>query len=216
MRPCDLDGVDASLRQRVRSARPRSCGCRTATSSTCSFTCAGPRPMASRFALAAAEPFATPARGRWTGRADAARLRGATSRSPRARCPGTTSCRCGPICSPSAPGGAHNGGLPGALAVHGAEAAAPGLAAVARRGADWLETDYPAIQAKARRQKGTIFWGDETGLRADDVRSRSDAPCGRAPVVRPCHKRANLGVISAVTNQGKLPWMGLDRLTPSS
>jgi hypothetical protein len=86
---------------------------------------------------------------------------------------------------------------------------------VARRGADWLETDYPAIQAKARRQKGTIFWGDETGLRADDVRSRSDAPCGRAPVVRPCHKRANLGVISAVTNQGKLRWMGLDRLTPS-
>src|SRR5579863_10105616 len=29
----------------------------------------------------------------------------------------------------------------------------------------WLEADYPAIQAKARRQKGTIFWGDETGLR---------------------------------------------------
>jgi hypothetical protein len=86
---------------------------------------------------------------------------------------------------------------------------------VARRGAGWLETDYPAIQAKARRQKGTIFWGDETGLRADDVRSRSDAPCGRAPVVRPCHKRANLGVISAVINQGKLRWMGLDRLTPS-
>src|SRR4051794_15285784 len=86
---------------------------------------------------------------------------------------------------------------------------------MARRGADWLETDYPAIQAKARRQKGTIFWGDETGLRADDVRSRSDAPCGRAPVVRPCHKRVNLGVISAVTNQGTLRWMGLDRLTPS-
>jgi hypothetical protein len=86
---------------------------------------------------------------------------------------------------------------------------------VARRGADWLATDYPAIQAKARWQKGTIFWDDETGLRADDVRSRSDVPCGRAPVVRPCHKRANLGVISAVTNQGKLRWMGLDRLTPS-
>ena len=31
----------------------------------------------------------------------------------------------------------------------------------------WLKKDYPAIQAKARRQKGTIFWGDESGLRSD-------------------------------------------------
>src|SRR3954463_2805676 len=31
----------------------------------------------------------------------------------------------------------------------------------------WLK-DYPVIQAKARRQKGTDFWGDESGLRSDD------------------------------------------------
>lgn len=73
----------------------------------------------------------------------------------------------------------------------------------------WLDTEYPAIVAKARRQKGSIFWGDETGLRSDDVRGRSDAPRGRTPLVRPCHKRANLGVISAVTHQGKLRWMVL-------
>ena len=35
------------------------------------------------------------------------------------------------------------------------------------------EKEYPVIQAKARRQKGWIFWGDETGLRSDDVRARS-------------------------------------------
>jgi transposase len=75
----------------------------------------------------------------------------------------------------------------------------------------WLETEYPAIQAKARRQKGTIFWGDETGLRSDDVRGRSYAPRGKTPLVRPCHKRANLGLISAVTNRGELRWMVLDR-----
>src|SRR4051812_12736728 len=34
----------------------------------------------------------------------------------------------------------------------------------------WLRQDYPAIVARARREKGTIFWGDETGLRSDDVR----------------------------------------------
>jgi transposase len=27
----------------------------------------------------------------------------------------------------------------------------------------WLEQDYPAIAARARREGGTIFWGDETG-----------------------------------------------------
>jgi transposase len=75
----------------------------------------------------------------------------------------------------------------------------------------WLEEEYPAIQAKARRQKGAIFWGDETGLRSDDVRGRGYAPRGKTPVVRPSHKRANVGLISAVTNKGELRWMVLDR-----
>jgi transposase len=75
----------------------------------------------------------------------------------------------------------------------------------------WLETDYPALQTKARRQKGIIFWGDETGLRSDAVRGRSYAPRGRTPLVRPSHKRAHVGLISAVTNRGELRWMVLDR-----
>src|SRR6476619_3451469 len=47
----------------------------------------------------------------------------------------------------------------------------------------------PAIVAQARRARGVIFWGDETGLRADDVRGRSYAPPGKTPVVRPNHRR---------------------------
>ena len=74
----------------------------------------------------------------------------------------------------------------------------------------WLRHDYPALVAQARTEKGTIFWGDETGLRSDDVRGRSFAPRGRTPVVRPSHKRAGLGLISAVTNKGELRWMVLD------
>src|ERR671916_1212789 len=42
----------------------------------------------------------------------------------------------------------------------------------------WLRQDYPAIVGQAREEKGTIFWGDETGLRSDDVRGRSFAPKG--------------------------------------
>ena len=73
----------------------------------------------------------------------------------------------------------------------------------------WLRRDYPAILAQARRQKGVIFWGDETGLRSDDVRGRSYAPRGRTPEVRVCHKRAGLSLISAVTNRGEVRWMVL-------
>jgi transposase len=74
----------------------------------------------------------------------------------------------------------------------------------------WLRRDYPAIAAQAKAEGGAIFWGDETGLRSDDVRGRSYAPRGRTPEVRVNHRRANLGLISAVTNKGELRWMVLD------
>ena len=74
----------------------------------------------------------------------------------------------------------------------------------------WLGHDYPAIATRAKREKGAIFWGDETGLRSDDVRGRSFAPRGRTPVVRPSQRRARLGLISAVANKGELRWMLLD------
>ena len=75
---------------------------------------------------------------------------------------------------------------------------------------DWLRREYPAIVTRARRQRGVIFWGDETGLRADDVRGRSYAPPGKTPVVRPNHRRIGLGLISAVSNRGELRWKVLD------
>jgi transposase len=75
----------------------------------------------------------------------------------------------------------------------------------------WQRRDYPAIVAKAKRARGMIFWGDETGLRSDDVRGRSYAPRGRTPIVRVCHKRAGLSLLSAaVANKGELRWMVVD------
>jgi transposase len=74
----------------------------------------------------------------------------------------------------------------------------------------WLRRDYPAIAARARAEGGAVFWGDETGLRSDDVRGRGYSPRGRTPTVRVCQKRAGLGLISAVTNKGELRWMVLD------
>jgi transposase len=70
----------------------------------------------------------------------------------------------------------------------------------------WLRRAYPAIAARAEAEDGAVFWGDETGLRSDDVRGRSSAPRGRAPLVRVCHKRVGLSLLSAVSNRGELRW----------
>ena len=69
---------------------------------------------------------------------------------------------------------------------------------------------HPAIVAQAKAAGGVIFWADETGLRSDDVRGRGYAPRGRTPVIQVNHKRAGLGLISALSNKGELRWMVLD------
>lgn len=71
----------------------------------------------------------------------------------------------------------------------------------------WLDEDYPAITERAKAEGAEIHWGDETGLRSDDVRGRSYAPKGRTPVVKVCSNRESLSLISSVTNQGKVRWM---------
>jgi len=74
----------------------------------------------------------------------------------------------------------------------------------------WLDEEYPAIAQRASEEGAEIHWGDETGLRSDDVRGRGYAPKGKTPVVRVCNKRESLSLISTVTNQGKMRWMIFD------
>ena len=42
------------------------------------------------------------------------------------------------------------------------------------------------------------------------MRGRGYAPRGRTPLVRVCHKRAGLSLISAIANKGELRWMVVD------
>jgi hypothetical protein len=74
----------------------------------------------------------------------------------------------------------------------------------AQEARDLIRRDYPRIAARAKAEGGAIFWGDGTGLRSDDVRGRGHAPRGRTPEVRVDHRRADLGLISAVTDRGEL------------
>jgi transposase len=71
----------------------------------------------------------------------------------------------------------------------------------------WLAEIYPKIAARAKREHALIYWGDETGLRSDDVRGRSFAPVGKPPVVQVPGRRFGCNVISALTNKGEMSFM---------
>lgn len=74
----------------------------------------------------------------------------------------------------------------------------------------WLERDYPAIAHRAKAKGAEIHWGDESGLRSDDVRGRSYAPQGQTPVIRVPNRRHSLSIISSVTNKGRMRWKVFD------
>lgn len=71
----------------------------------------------------------------------------------------------------------------------------------------WLEEIYPAIVAKAKREKALILWADEMGLRSDHAAGRSYSPKGQTPVVPGTGQRFGANVISAIANRGELYFM---------
>jgi transposase len=74
----------------------------------------------------------------------------------------------------------------------------------------WLRKKYPAIRRQAQRERATIFWGDETGMRSDHQAGRSWGRRGQTPVIPGTGKRFRCNMISAITNRGKLAFMVFD------
>lgn len=70
----------------------------------------------------------------------------------------------------------------------------------------WLNEAHPEIAQRAKTEGAEIHWGDETGLRSDDVRGRSYAPAGKTPEIRVTNRREGLSVMSTVTNRGMVRW----------
>lgn len=71
----------------------------------------------------------------------------------------------------------------------------------------WLNEEYPLIKKKAKEQKATIHWGDETGVRNTNQHGRSYAPKGKTPIKKHMSKRFSINMISTVTNQGLVQFM---------
>ena len=66
----------------------------------------------------------------------------------------------------------------------------------------WIETDYPRLQARAKRRNARVFFLDEAGVRSDQVLGRSWAPRGETPQVSTSGQRQSINAISAVNGRG--------------
>jgi transposase len=75
----------------------------------------------------------------------------------------------------------------------------------------WLEKEYPAIKKRAAKEKGVIYFGDETGMRSDHQAGKSYAPKGQTPVIKTTGQRFSLNMISAISNKGHLQFMIIER-----
>jgi transposase len=74
----------------------------------------------------------------------------------------------------------------------------------------WLDHEYPAIAARAKREGAEIHWGDETSLSTSDPRGRGFAPRGHTPVLEVVSRRKSVSFLSSVTNQGLVRFMVLE------
>lgn len=70
--------------------------------------------------------------------------------------------------------------------------------------ARWLAETYPAIVARAGRQRGRVYWLDQTGLRSDAHAGTGWAPVGQTPVVDKTGQRFGVNAMCAMSNRGKL------------
>lgn len=71
----------------------------------------------------------------------------------------------------------------------------------------WLDSEYPAIAARAKAEGAEIWWGDEMGLRSDHQTGRSWGRVGKTPVIPGTGQRFSCNMISALTNRGHMAFM---------
>jgi transposase len=68
--------------------------------------------------------------------------------------------------------------------------------------ARWQRETYPAIVRKAKRDKGEIYFWDESGFRADAVQGTTWGAKGQTPVVSVPGQRQSISAASAVSAKG--------------
>lgn len=68
--------------------------------------------------------------------------------------------------------------------------------------AQWIQTTYPALKARARQEDAHIFFSDEAGFQSDPPLGKTYGLKGHTPVVHTSGQRQSINVISAVNVRG--------------
>jgi transposase len=71
----------------------------------------------------------------------------------------------------------------------------------------WMEQEYPAIRALARKARATMFFEDESGVRSDYHAGTTWAPKGKTPVIERTGQRVSCNMLSAVAARGVMRFM---------
>jgi transposase len=71
----------------------------------------------------------------------------------------------------------------------------------------WKREEYPKIQALAKSEHASIWFGDEAGVRSDHHRGTTWSPVGETPVVATTGARYRWNMISAVSGRGDMRFM---------
>lgn len=74
----------------------------------------------------------------------------------------------------------------------------------------WLEKEYPAIRALAKRSKADIYFCDEASVRSDYHSGTTWALKGKTPIVKTTGARFGVNMISAISPKGSMRFMIVD------
>jgi transposase len=74
----------------------------------------------------------------------------------------------------------------------------------------WKQEDYPAICRQARKEKATIYFGDESSVRSDHHHGTTWGPIGQTPIVKDTGARFTLNLVSAISAKGEMRFMIID------
>jgi len=71
----------------------------------------------------------------------------------------------------------------------------------------WLERTYPALKARARKERAEIHWCDETGIVADHCSGYGYARKGQRATMEVPDPHIGINMVSSITNEGALRFM---------
>lgn len=71
----------------------------------------------------------------------------------------------------------------------------------------WREETWPAIRAKAKAENGEVLFGDQVGIRSDQVTGRTWGAKGSTLIVRRTGNRVSVNAMSAISTRGRMHFM---------